>query len=1321
MRRLRTSLSAKLLAYQVAGFGLILLAVGLFQYRDIREGVHSEAAESGKTVAQSIREMLAEHPELFNTAGLQPVVLRFAGKIPEIERLSIVDTSLRVVADSDAKTVGSHTDQDALGRVIQNAHEEDAHHFTRGREQFLRLSYPLEGPYDPARKSSVMGALSLDINLTQAEARVSDVFAETMLVLTALLLAFWVSMYLLVGRGLLRPLRQMALAATRFGAGDFSARANVRRSDEIGRVAEAFNSAAASVERASAELRAEVAVRRRAEDELYKLASIVASSDDAIISKALDGTVISWNAGAERLFGYAASEVVGRRVPELTPPDRAGEESEIVERIGRSESTEHFETVRVGKDGGHIPVALTVSPVRGADGRVVGVSKIAHDITERKRIENALRQKEEKYRELFENANDVLYTLDLAGNITSLNRAGERITGYTRAEALRLNIADVIKPEDVAPVRQRIGKNLSGEPQPDFELEIFAKGGGRVTLEISSRAIMQDGAPAGIQGIGRDVTERKRVQAELQAREAQLSEAQQIAHLGSWEWDVGTNEVTWSDEQFRIFGLRPQEFDATYEGYMALVHPDDREMVAATVERALREKRYPSFEHRVACRDGTVRVIQADGKVVLDEGGVPAKLVGTTQDITERKRMEEELKRTRDAALESARLKSEFLANMSHEIRTPMNGVIGMTGLLLDTELSGEQRDYAETIRASADSLLTVINDILDFSKIEAGMLHFEKLDFNLCDAVEGTVEALAERAQSKGVEIASLVEPEVPCALRGDAGRLRQVLTNLAGNAVKFTTRGEVTVRAAREREADEHLTLRFEVADTGIGIAEEARRRLFQPFVQADGSTTRKYGGTGLGLAIAKQLVELMGGEIGVESEEGKGSTFWFTARFEKQRVGSAAAAPAPKAELAGLRVLVVDDNATNRKIVERQVASWGMHSRSAAGGREALALLRAAAQAGEPFDLALLDMMMPEMDGLELARAVRGDAATSATRLVMLTSLSQRADCDSLRRAGLDACLTKPIKQSQLFDCLATVMARPQKTGHHAETGDQPMNTTATRGRTATNVPAATHDRVRILLAEDNPVNQKVALRQLAKLGYSADAVANGRAALDALSLTPYDLVLMDCQMPEMDGYEATAELRRREAAAGAGARPRVAVIAMTAHAMEGDREKCLAAGMDDYVSKPVAAEALAAALERWRPAAPDEGAVGDRASAAALGGAPPVDMARLLDVAGGDEREMRELVDLYLAQMTESLARLTRAAAAGAADEVRHVAHNCVGGSATCGITALVGPLRELERMGEEGRLEGAERLCREIEREFARVGEFLRENLRPAAA
>jgi len=671
---------------------------------------------------------------------------------------------------------------------------------------------------------------------------------------------------------------------------------------------------------------------------------------------------------------------------------------------------------------------------------------------------------------------------------------------------------------------------------------------------------------AGILLLVRTLRQRREASQLLQQREAETRAIVEAATDAFVAMDSAGSITGWNHESEKVFGWPEAE---------AL----GRRLSETIVPPELREAHERGLAHFLDTGDGPVlnnrieiTALHRDGHRFPAELAIWPVRAGETwsfnafvHDITDRKRAETELAEARDEALEASQMKSEFLANMSHEIRTPMNGVLGMTSLLLDTDLTVEQRGLAETVTGSGEALLAILNDILDFSKIEAGQLDLESVDFDIRRLLEDIADLVSLPAHNKSLELACSLPDDLPETVRGDPGRLRQVVTNLVGNAVKFTPSGEVVVELTMTDIDDDTVMARFQVVDTGIGIDPGGQIAMFEPFAQADAGTTRSFGGTGLGLSISRQLVELMGGDIGCRSELGKGSTFWFTVPLGR---GRASMARAPKALLTERHMLVVDDNATNREILIRFLRSWGIRSQAAEGGRQALEAMARASAGGDPFDAALLDLDMPDMDGIELARRISADRTLLPVKLVLLTSSGRRGEADRARKAGISEFLTKPVRRSSLFDCLSTVVAGREIRG---------LDTVSRRP--ARPGPAGT-----ILLAEDNPVNRQVATIMLERLGFHVDVAVDGAEAVKVAAATRYGAILMDCQMPVLDGYEATRRIRSVE-----GNSERTPIIAVTASAMKSDAERCLAAGMDDYLSKPLSLKVMAATLDRWVPAA------------------------------------------------------------------------------------------------------------------------------------
>jgi two-component system sensor histidine kinase/response regulator len=716
------------------------------------------------------------------------------------------------------------------------------------------------------------------------------------------------------------------------------------------------------------------------------------------------------------------------------------------------------------------------------------------------------------------------------------------------------------------------------------------------------------------------------------------------------------------------------------------------------------------FVHRIEIEvpGSTARIVVATSKAIPDgDGGVSGR-VGTLADVTAEAAAETALSEARDKATEASRLKSDFLANMSHEIRTPMNGVIGMTDLLLETNLDARQRDYAQTVRNSGEALLTIINDILDFSKVEVGKLEIEDIEFDLRSIVDDVVDLLSGPVQTKGLELVSIVENSVPVVVSGDPGRVRQVLTNLIANAIKFTETGEIVIRVAVDEKAVDEVgstdsIIRFSVCDTGVGIAAEKLAMVFQPFVQGDSSTSRKYGGTGLGLAISSQLVSLMGGDCGVSSGVDEGSDFWFTIRVHADPAQDTYGQLSRDSDLDGVTALIVDDNATQRKVISEYLTDWGMDVTAVGSGAEALRSMRSAATRGEPFVLALLDRAMPDMDGIELTNAIIMEPALTA-RLVLISALGQEDDLGSVADCGIFASVSKPLRREHLHTCLRVALG--------LEVADlAPTNVTA-----PWSASSGEPDRGRLLLVEDNLINQKVAVAMLSTAGYRVDTVLDGAAAVRAVATRQYDAILMDCQMPELNGYEATVAIRANE-----GADRHTPIIAMTAGARREDRDRCLAAGMDSYLAKPVSKDALLALVARSVKPGPATSTPAPpvRQATTAEMTIDPVVLDELRVLGKATEQDfVGELIDQFIHDTELRLVELRTALDVDDAVAVARIAHAIKGSGGQLGGRRLALSCGRLERKAAHGRLSEARIDLREVEVDYRELRGVLTQQLAP---
>lgn len=1023
--------------------------------------------------------------------------------------------------------------------------------------------------------------------------------------------------------------------------------------------------------------------------------ALVESLPQNIFRKDLNGRFTFVNERFCRTVGRPRSEIIGFTDFELFDRDQAQKYHRDDQRL--IETGEFFETTEehVTKDREVRVVHVIKIPILDRNGERIGIQGIFWDVTVERRVQDQLAHERDLLRALLEYAPDAVYFKDATSRILRASRAFAKKVGKADpAELVGLSDHDLFAKEHADRAledEKRIletGETINGQT----EREVWPDG--RVTWVLTSKLPLRDarGQIVGTFGVSRDITELKRAQERLEEAELKYRSIVVNALDGIFQTTPDGHYLSANPALARIYGFDSVEeliAERTNIGTQLYVDPARRLDFKRLLEA---NGRLEGFESQVYRKDGTVIWIAENARAVHDSKGQLVYYEGTVEDITARKRAEHELEMARDAAVQSARAKAEFLANTSHEIRTPMNGIVGMTRLLLDTPLTREQRDHLETLRSCADGLLTILRDILDFSKIESGKLEFEIANYDLRDLVEETAELMAEKAFGKRLEFSVWIDHAVPALVRGDSGRVRQVLTNLLNNAIKFTEAGEVSVRVAVASEEAAGLTIRCEVADTGVGISPEAMGKIFEPFVQADGSTTRRFGGTGLGLSISRGLIRHMGGEMGVDSQAGRGSTFWFTLRTERVPVPSDPPVPAVRR-----RVLFVEDHGRTRQVLVHDLEGTEFDVTLAGSAAEALDRLREAASRGAPFDVSILDLQLPDMDALTLAHEIHVSPNLERARLVLAAPLGQRLDVGLLRTVGVAAHLVKPFKRARLVETLRAVVSGEDAFQHRSGPDGR-----AASGMTMTGL--------KILMAEDNVVNQKVALALLRKLNQAATVAADGKQVLEMVATTPYDVILMDCQMPEMDGYETTHRIRLEEANGTYGNRVPHFIVALTANAMVGDRERCLEAGMDDFLTKPLELQALEAALNRavtYRQAALGQGPANAAPPASSPPGAPGVDVGNLpvldrnvleLLTVPEDPGSIAELAEIFRQDSKTRLAAMLSARTARDARGVAAAAHTLKGSAGNLGgrrVAAIAAAIEEAAKAGDWTVVESAE--------------------------
>jgi two-component system sensor histidine kinase/response regulator len=1155
--------------------------------------------------------------------------------------------------------------------------------------------------------SRLIGSLYLEADLSDLQGRLREFEQLTVLIAVGCLF----TVYFLTAalqRGITRPILDLAeIARSVASANSYSMRAPSLPGRELRQLSADFNHMLMEIERRDAELNEardvlelrvaartgelemEVKERIRAEQQLQQrttfLNTLITNSPLAIVVGGPDGRLELVNPAFEKLFGYTSAEAIGLRIDDLLYPSSLSR-SEMDGRLQKVKKDKIHETAkRRKKNGDLVDVEVHAVPLLLESGEQ-NVLALYQDISERLQVQRALQESEELFRTVSAAAPVGIFLVNAEGQCLYLNERWLEMSGLSLEESLGNGWLQALHREDRTRVSALWEEKSSSGQLYSSSHRYQKKGGEIVCVESLARPVMRaDGSVRGYVGIVQDVTERKAAGEKLRQSEEMFRTLSATAPVGIVLLD-DAGKLTYVNEQFlRITGLKAES--AHGSTWKAAIHPEDLQRVCETREKAIAKKEDYAMSYRYLNPDGVTVWADTVAKGIRQKDATKHGYVVVIQDVTERHNAEERLREAKEAAEASNKAKSEFLANMSHEIRTPMNGILGMTDLALDSELKPEQREYLEMVRSSADSLLGIINDILDFSKIESGRLDLENVPFSLLDCVESALHPLAVRAQQKNLEVAWALLGEIPEVLRGDPTRLRQILINLVGNAIKFTKEGDIRVLVDRLPSADDGVVVRFSVSDTGIGIPKEKHGHIFEAFAQADSSTTREFGGTGLGLSISARLIQLMQGEISVDSSPGMGTTFTFTLRFAAAAKHESPRPVVRHLDFSNRKVLVVDDNEVNRHLLMRLLPRWGLEPHCVESGPDALTYFQKALEQKAPFALLLLDHNMPGMSGYEVAEHIRKVAPKEDVAILILSSVLNADEQERGKSLGIGRWLTKPLRRSTLKEAIFEALHVPAPTGNEPTFKPEPS---AGQG-------------LQLLLVEDNAVNQKLAIRLLEKMGHQVALAVNGREAVDMFQRQFFNLILMDIQMPIMSGVEATLKIRELEK----GSSAHIPIVAMTAHAMAGDADRYLASGMDGYVSKPIRVETLCSEINRL---------VNDRScevtehmtSELRNSSNSAVDLPELLARVENDRELMRDLIALFKEDFPKLLAPLRKAVEIGDAKQVAAIAHTLKGMFSNLAAHAAAAGASRLEQLGRNGEVETFQNAFSALECEAARV-------------